>query len=89
MNNDVKGVSGMQNMTAIQALQNAAGNELNTLFLSQMLTMHEAKLAELQTALPRITDPILKSAVIKALLKIRRHSDMLARMNKGTNINGQ
>jgi len=79
------GMSGMggQNMAAMQALQNASGTEFNTLFVSQMLTMHEAKLAELQAASTSLTDPELKTLVTKAIPKIRMHRDMLSKMNKG------
>jgi len=54
-----------------------------------MLQMHNDKVAELQTALARITDPILKAAVTRALPKIRMHRDMLARANRGNNSSGQ
>ena len=42
------GMSGMssQDMAVMQQLQNASGSEFNTLFVSQMLSMHEAKLSE-------------------------------------------
>jgi len=79
------GMSGMssQDMAAMQQLQNASGSEFNTLFVSQMLTMHEAKLSELQTAATTLTDPELKTLVTKAIPKIRMHRDTLAKMSKG------
>ena len=73
----------MQGMGSMQALQSASGREFNALFVSQMLQLHQAKVAELQSASSRITDPILKTAVTKALPIIRMHRDMLARANNG------
>jgi len=72
-----------QNMAAMQSLQNATGTEFNTQFVSQMLAMHDAKLAELQAASTSLTDPELKLLVTKAIPKIRMHRDMLAKMTKG------
>jgi len=79
------GMSGMssQDMAVMQQLQNASGSEFNTLFVSQMLSMHESKLSELQTAATSLTDPELKALVTKAIPKIRMHRDTLAKMNKG------
>lgn len=84
------GMSGMHNdaMAAMQSLQNATGTEFNTQFVSQMLAMHEAKLAELQAAATALTDPDLKLLVTKAIPKIRMHRDMLSRMNKGGSASG-
>jgi len=76
-------------MGSMQALQNASGREFNGLFVSQMLQMHQTKVAELQSASSRITDPILKAAVTKALPIIRMHRDMLARANSGNASTGQ
>jgi len=81
---DMAGMQGMSGMTDISALQNATGTQFNTLFVSQMLTMHDAKVAELQSAIRTISDPLLKSAVTSALPKIRMHRDMLARINRST-----
>lgn len=87
MPNDMSGNFGMggQDMATMRALQNASGEAFNTMFVSQMLAMHEAKLAELQTAAVTLLDPELKLLVTKAIPKIRMHRDMLLRMNKGTN----
>jgi predicted outer membrane protein len=79
---------GGQDMAAMQSLQNATGTEFNTLFVSQMLTMHEAKLSELQTAATTLTDPELKLLVTKAIPKIRMHRDTLAKMSKGGSASG-
>ena len=75
-------------MAAMQALQNASGAEFNTLFVSQMHTMHQAKLTELQSAVRTITDPQLKMAVNRAIPKIKLHTQALARMNKGGSTGG-
>ena len=77
-------MNGMDHSAGMMALQNASGSEFNRLFVSQMLTMHEAKLTELQTAAPQLTDPMLKAAVNKAIPKIRMHRDMLLKMDNGT-----
>jgi predicted outer membrane protein len=93
MNHDMSGMQGMsstpgQGMAAMQQLQNATGTEFNTMFVSQMLQMHEQKLAELESASTTLTDPELKTLVTKAIPKIRMHRDMLARINKGNNNTG-
>jgi uncharacterized protein (DUF305 family) len=95
----MSGMSGMQgmghmqgmsatNMAAMQALQNATGAQFNSMFVSQMLAMHEAKLTELQAAATTLTDPELKLAVTKAIPKIRMHRDMLSRINNGGSTQG-
>jgi len=86
---DMQGMSGMSSTPGMQALQNASGAEFNRLFVSQMLSMHEAKLAELQSASTQITDPQIKMAVNKAIPIIRMHRDMLQKMSTGTTGNGQ
>ena len=88
--NDMSGVSGMSGsgMAAMQALQNASGAQFNTLFVSQMLSMHDAKLAELESAATSLTDPELKQAVTKAIPKVRMHRDMLSKMSKGGSTSG-
>jgi len=74
-----------------QALQNATGSEFNTTFVSKMLAMHEAKLAELQSASATVTDPALQSSINKAIPKIKMHRDMLSKLSNGNgnNQNGQ
>ena len=81
--------SSMADMQTLPALQNASGEQFNTLFVSQMLQMHEAKVTELETALARITDPILKSVIARALPIIRMHRDLLVRANGRTGSIGQ
>lgn len=74
----------MGGIEIFDALKSAPASQFNSLYVSQMLTMHEAKIEELQTALRRISDPILKTAVTEALPKIRFHRDILVRLNRGT-----
>jgi hypothetical protein len=81
---DMSGMNGMTGMQALQDLQNASGEEFNRLWVSQMLTMHEAKLTELETASRTIRDAELTSIVSKALPKVRAHRDMLSKMNGGS-----
>ena len=71
----------------MQALQNATGTEFDRMWVSQMLGMHEAKLAELTAASNTVGDTELKSVISSAITKIRSHRDMLTRMNTGTGTN--
>lgn len=45
----------------MQALQNATGTEFDRMWVSQMLAMHEAKLAELTAASTSVQDAELKA----------------------------
>lgn len=47
---------------------------------SQMLTKHEAKIAELERFLTVTQDADIKAAISKALPKVRMHRDMLAKI---------
>ena len=76
-------VSGDHMAAILTTLQNASGTEFNSLFLSQMLSMHEAKLAELQKAAISLTDSELKLNATKAIPTIKMHRDMLLRLSKG------
>jgi predicted outer membrane protein len=78
------GMSGMAGMQTFHDLQNATGEEFNKMWVSQMLTMHEAKVTELETASRTIRDSELTAIVTRALPKVRAHRDMLAKMNGGT-----
>jgi len=71
-------------MYGMSALQNATGVAFDRLWVTQMLSMHEAKLAELTTAARSITDPELKSLVNSAIPKIRAHRDLLSKLNSGS-----
>jgi predicted outer membrane protein len=82
--------SGMQmnNMQDTTALAAATGAEFDRLWLSQMLTMHEAKLAELTAAAGTLNDTELKAAVTRAIPKIRMHRDMLSRLSTNNTSTG-
>ena len=68
----------MQNTAA---LGRASGAQFDKLWVSQMLSMHQAKLAELTTAVNTINDSDLKTAVNRAIPKVQAHVDMLSSMN--------
>lgn len=70
------------------ALANATGAAFDRMWVSQMLSMHQAKLTELQTAQGQIKDPELRAAVTRAIPMIKSHRDMLSRMNTGTGNRG-
>jgi predicted outer membrane protein len=79
------GMSGMAATPGMTALMSASGTEFDRMWVSQMLTMHNAKLTELEAASIVITNPELKAAVTTALPKIRMHRDMLSKLNTGNN----
>jgi putative membrane protein len=53
------------------------GREFDKMWTSQMLAMHEAKMAELQSFLNTTQDADLKALANKALPKIKMHRDQL------------
>jgi predicted outer membrane protein len=71
-------------MTSMPALGNASGKEFDKMWTSQMLTMHETKLAELQNFINTTTDPDLKALATKAMGKIQIHRDQLATISRAT-----
>jgi predicted outer membrane protein len=85
--NNGSGMGSMTGMGDMGALMNARGAEFNRLWTTQMLTMHEAKLATLQTASTTLTDAALKAVVLKAIPIVRMHRDALSRMNTGGSTN--
>jgi len=56
------------------------GKEFDAAWAGQMLTMHEAKIAELERFLTISKDSALKSVVLKALPKIKAHREMLSKI---------
>lgn len=56
------------------------GGDFNTKWASTMLTMHEAKIDELEKFMSTTRDAALKAAIGKALPKIRAHREMLAKL---------
>jgi putative membrane protein len=69
-------------MSSMPALGNASGKEFDKLWTSQMLTMHETKLAELQNFMNTTQDADLKALATKAMPKIKMHRDMLVTINR-------
>jgi putative membrane protein len=69
-------------MTSMPALGNASGREFDKLWTAQMLTMHETKLAELQSFMNTTQDADLKALATKAMPKIKMHRDMLVTINR-------
>ncbi|WP_018615473.1 DUF4142 domain-containing protein [Segetibacter koreensis] len=57
-----------------------AGNDFNTKWASAMLTMHEAKIDELEKFISATRDEGIKDAISKALPKIKAHKDLLAKI---------
>ncbi len=55
-----------------------AGDNFDQAWAGQMLAMHEAKIAELETFIGLTKDAELKAAVMKAIPKIKKHRDLLA-----------
>jgi predicted outer membrane protein len=78
---NMSGMSGMSMSGDMQGLMSATGAEFNRLFVSQMLTMHEAQLKELQTVSTTLRDADVKAVVLKAIPKVRMHTTMLRSMN--------
>ena len=75
--------NGSPNITSypgLQGLENATGREFEKIWLLQMLSRQEAKIAELETTSPQLSDVELKSVANRALQKIKIHRDMLSRM---------
>jgi len=56
------------------------GKEFDAAWAGQMLTMHDAKIAELERFLTLSKDPALKSVVLEALPKIKAHREMLSKI---------
>ncbi|MDB5246162.1 MAG: outer membrane protein-like protein [Segetibacter sp.] len=56
------------------------GKEFDAAWAGQMLAMHEAKIAEMETFIGLTKDPELKAAVMKAIPKIKTHRDLLSKI---------
>jgi putative membrane protein len=56
------------------------GKGFDLAWAGQMLTMHEAKIVELERFIGMTKDPALKAAVMKAIPKIKAHRDALAKI---------
>jgi putative membrane protein len=71
-------------MSAMPSLSGATGKEFDQAWASEMLTMHEAKLNELQNVLSQTQDADIKALATKALPKIKMHRDMLSKITTST-----
>ena len=78
-----KGVSQQSYMHNLPSMPNniAAGSDFDKTWASQMLTMHEAKIAELENIIQQSSDADIKAAANKALPKIKIHRAMLMKIN--------
>lgn len=56
----------------------AQGEAFDRAWASEMLTMHEAKITELESFLSLTKDTALKAAVLRAIPKIKAHRDLLS-----------
>jgi len=57
-----------------------SGNDFDKTWASQMLTMHEAKIAELENYISLSADEAIKAAASRALPKIKLHRNMLMKI---------
>jgi len=72
-----RGISAMQ---AAPKILIEEGKDFNGSWASKMLTMHEAKISELESFLPVTQNAELKAVIGVALPKIRAHRDMLSKI---------
>lgn len=93
MASDLKKVAGKKqvtvpaangDMSAMPNMSSASGKEFDQEWASQMLTMHEAKINELQNVLSQAQDADIKALATKALPKIKMHRDMLSKLTSST-----
>jgi putative membrane protein len=75
-------------MSAMASLPSTTGKEFDAAWLGQMLTMHEAKINELENALTQTQDADVKTLATKALSQIKSHRDMLMKIT-GTTVSAQ
>jgi putative membrane protein len=68
------------NVMTNPALAQATGKEFDQTWATQMLSMHEAKINELQNVLTQTQDADIKALASKALPKIKMHKEMLAKI---------
>jgi len=71
-------------MSGMPSLSGASGKEFDQSWASEMLTMHEAKISELQNVLSQTQDADIKALASKALPKIKMHRDMLSKITTST-----
>jgi putative membrane protein len=64
----------------MSSLQSTTGTDFDNSWAGQMLTLHQAKISELQNALNQTQDADIKAAINKALPKIQAHTQMLSKL---------
>jgi putative membrane protein len=94
MNADLKKLAGKKQLTlpatntagmaAMPSMPETKGKEFDQAWASQMLTMHDAKINELQNVLTQTEDADIKALINKALPKVKVHRDMLAKITSTT-----
>lgn len=67
--------------TMIASLRGTSGKDFDNSWSGQMLTMHDAKIRELEGALSQTQDADIKALINKGLPKIKAHRDMLAKLS--------
>jgi len=77
-----KGISetDQHDMSSMPSMNTATGSDFDKTWASEMLTMHEAKIAELENYINLSSDEEIKAAAGKALQKIRVHRNMLMKI---------
>lgn len=77
-----KGVSPKSYMSGMHSvpMNITPGGNFDKAWVSQMLTMHEAKIAELENYINLSSDEDIKAAATRALPKIKLHRDMLMKI---------
>jgi putative membrane protein len=93
MLSDMKTLAGKKNVqvptgstgdtSMLASMRSSAGKDFDNSWSGHMLTMHEAKIKELENALSQTQDADLKASINKALPKIRAHRDMLSKLSTG------
>jgi len=71
-------------MSGMSSMSGASGKEFDQAWASEMLTMHDAKISELQNVLSQTQDADIKALASKALPKIKMHRDMLSKITAST-----
>ena len=74
------GVSSKSGVADLPTTNFPEGKEFDAAWAAQMLTMHDAKIAEMERFLSLTKDPALKAVVLKALPKIKAHRELLLKI---------
>lgn len=68
-------------MSSTSEMNTASGKDFDQKWATEMLTMHEAKIAELENYISLSSDEDIKAAAGKALPKVKMHRDMLMKIS--------